>query len=1787
MIADVTPTLPGDSGPVLVCLPNAGAGTAAYRAWGRLLPGVDVLTPALPGRESRLGEPPRIDLDELEDLLAPLASRPWAVFGHSMGARLAFELVRRLQRRGVPGPRLFAAAASPAPHVASRQRPAAELTDDELLGRVTALGGTPSELLADPTARTRLVATLRADLELLDGLPSPAGAVLECPIVALAGVDDPAVSVGDVSAWRDCTRAPFTLHRLPGGHFAVHEHADVVALAVRGALGGAESPDAAPRVEAPGSPSGPDPVLTGPLSFAQAQLWYLEKLRPGEPTHNLTVALRLPAAADPEFVRRSLDAVVERHEALRTVVREEAGEPVAAVLPPRPVRLPETDLRGTPPADEAELAERLLRSTATAVFDLERGPLVRAHLIRRRTGPELVLVVHHLVADASSFGVLTADLDAAYRALAAGGRPALPELVHQPADVTAWQRERVARGELDDQLGFWLERLHDLPALDLVPDRPHGWHTGSAGLVRRLAREPRAAKALEDLAQGEAASLSMVFVAALSLVLHRRGGQDEVVLGLPVSGRSRPELDGLVGFLVNRVVLRVDCRGNPTLRELLRRVRDRAREAYANAEAPYDLVVERLAPPREPGRAPLVQVGCNLLPPETAGTVPGLVVAGRQVHNGHVRHDLNVDVRTEPGPAGDRLEALVEFRADLFDDVTADLLVDQLDRALLALASSPGSRLGEVDLLGEERRRVVLDRAAGPDRTGDRAGHDEATVPDRVRRQAAERPDDVAVDWDGGSLTYAELVRSSRALADSLARRDVGRGDVVALRASPGGDLVVGLLGVMTAGATWLPLDPRWPGERCSTVMRDADASFLLVDDDPAGGGAPPRRGTVAGLVADGDPSRPAPPVRPDDAAYLMYTSGSTGAPKGVVVEHGHLARYVDAVVRRLGMSAGEVSGLVLPVAFDASGTSLFPPLVTGGTLRLFPTTVVADPDALGRRFRERAVDHLKVTPSLLAALGSGAEPAAVAPRASLVLGGEAAPAPWLRELLAEADCTVVNHYGPTETTVGVLAGAVTADDLDGVASAPLGTPLGEARVYVLDRYLQPVPDGVPGELVIGGPTVARGYHGRPAETAGRFVPDPWSARPGARMYRTGDRGRRLPDGRLEFLGRLDRQVKVRGVRVEPAETERALQAAVGVAAAVVVPRPSPGSGSSLDAYVVPRTGERLDPGSLAEEVARHLPAVLVPATVQVLDRLPVTARGKLDVEALPRPGRADREAAGRPLDAKERVLAGVWQDVLGGVTPSPEDTFFRLGGDSIASIRVVARARAAGLELTPHDVLSHQTLRDQAAVARSSAPVTASGPVRGRLPLPPSHARVLSAAADPDRFWLGVRLVLRDDVDLEVLGRALTAVRAHHEALRARVDDEPGGGGWTLEVLPGSSDWPLLRLDAAAAGGPGPDDGDDEDVMAEQLAGRLRLRTGEVVAAGVATSGVGGGETRELVLVAHHLVVDVMSWGVLLDDLDLAYRRLAAGEPPRLPPVPVGLTAWLQGLDPGPAAEATAGTEDGLPTGAPEPVATDLEDGLATRRHWSELSADVGRSLSNGLGPRYGATLEDALVTALAAAAEAVGWPAVQVDLEAAGREPPWVEVDAQRTVGWLTRRYPVRLPTRRPGDLAGLLVDVKEAVRLAARDHGAATGAPAPDGGSGLGVNVLGDVSRLLDRAPRLSAAPPRLLARSRRGLPVDLDVIVSPDGGLGLSWTYDGREHAHADVVVLAEATGEGLAALAREVVATREVVYTPSDFPDAGLDPEGLALVVAEVTGGAPGPSAEDGPGGPAGGGGWRP
>nr|WP_322724278.1 non-ribosomal peptide synthetase [Streptomyces spongiae] len=1497
-----------------------------------------------------------------------------------------------------------------------------------------------------------------------------------------------------------------------------------------------------------GSTAGARPALTPgtrperlPLSSAQQRLWVLYQVEGPNPTYNIPSAWRLTGDLDAGALRAAVGDLVTRHETLRTVFPDDEGRAYQRVLEPQDVFFEVEDV------DAALLPERLAQA-GTYGFELDREPPLRVHVFR--TGEQewtLLLLLHHIAGDEWSEAPLHRDLGRAYAARLEGRAPEWEPLPVQYADYTLWQ-ERLLAEVGEEQLGYWKRALAGLPEeLTLPVDRARPLESSYRGGSADLSLDAELAAELHRLARDNGVSVFMVLQAAVATLLSRLGAGHDIPIGSPISGRTDAALEDLVGFFLNTLVLRTDTSGDPTFRELLARVREADLAAFDHQDVPFERLVEVLNPARSLARHPLFQVMVVYLAPDAdeAGLLPGLSGSRDEVVNTTAKFDLSFDF-VERGD-GSGVDGVLEYSADLFDHATAQSFADRLRRVLRAVTADPDVSLGRVGILDEdERSRLVGGWRSRP------AIAARTTVPALFEEQVRQCRELPAVASDGVELSFAELNAEANRLARLLVELGAGPEQFVALSLPRTARFLVAVLAVHKAGAAYLPLDPDAPVDRTADVLDDARPVLTLTarefvralptDIEPLVLDEP----TTAERVAAQDPADLTDAERtssltPRHPAYVIYTSGSTGRPKGVVVTHETLGNLFHSHRETLYAPAIEATGRrhlraghAWSFFFDASWQPQLW-LLDGHCVHIVSEEVRRDPELLAAAVVDHRFDFLEVTPSFFAQMAeSGLLRGDDCPLAVVGVGGEAVPVALWRRLASLRSTEAFNLYGPTESTVDALVARVRDSE------RPLvGRPVAGTRAYVLDGLLQPVPPGVTGELYLAGGGLARGYLGSPGLTAERFVADPFGE-PGSRLYRTGDLARWTSDGSIDYLGRADDQVKIRGFRIEPAEIESVLAGHPDVGQALVTVRQE-GPRKVLVAYVVPVPGALPDPGGLRGHVAARLPDHMVPAAVVALDRFPELANGKLDRAALPAPDFFALSSGRAPGTPAEEALCAVFAEVLGLERVGVDDDFFALGGDSIVAMQFVGRARAAGVRISPRLVFRHRTVAALSAVAESvgTAPARPEDDGTGTVPLTPVMHWLRELGGPFATYHQSALVRTPAALDLPGLTAVLQALADRHDLLRAtlvrpsRDDTEE----WSLHVpAAGAVDaagW-IDRVDVTGLNA----EALSETVRQHAYAARALLDpdAGAMVRAVWFDAGDAPGR---LLLMAHHLVVDGVSWRVLLPDLAAAWRDVAVGRPVGLVPVETSFARWsrlLTELAQAPEREAELPVWEAILDGGTEPLPVIRErdpdrDTAATRREVVlRLPAEHTGPLLSAVPAGFGAGVNDVLLAGLALAF--ADWrrrgggcdTSVLVDLEGHGREEELGgdTIDLSRTVGWFTSVYPVRLDPG-PVDTADAFAGgraAEEAVRRV-REHLA--GLPA----NGVGYGLL---RHLNPRTREVLAArePARVEFNylGRFGIPEETDWSYAPEEEAADIGSEDSMREGHAlEINVVTEDRADG--------------------------------------------------------------
>ncbi|WP_435405686.1 Tyrocidine synthase 2 [Mycolicibacterium parafortuitum] len=1480
-----------------------------------------------------------------------------------------------------------------------------------------------------------------------------AGIFAEVLGVERVGVDDSFFDLGGDSL--SSMRLVAAVNATMGASLAVRtvfEAPSVAQLATR--LGGAAN-----QLE-PLTPQQRPEII--PLSFAQSRLWFIDQLQGPSPVYNLAVALRLRGHLDAALLGAALADVVDRHESLRTLFDAPDGIPRQVVLDSEWADFGwrVVDATGWP----ADRLEQAVEESARRTFDLSAEIPLRSELFRVADDEHVwVAVVHHIAADGWSISPLVSDLGTAYSARCAGHAPRWSDLPVQYVDYTLWQRTQF--GELADgesriaaQLDYWQRTLADLPErLALPTDRPYPQVADQRGATVSVDWPADLQRQVARVARERGATSFMVMQAALAVLLSKLSATSDVAVGFPIAGRRDPALDGLVGFFINTLVLRLDLAGDPSVAEVLDQVRTRSLASYENQDVPFEVVVDRLNPTRSLTHHPLVQVmlAWQNLPagttdPATAGLSLGeLEVSQLPIDTGAARMDLSFSLAERFSTAGEPagIGGFVEFRTDVFDASTIETLIDRLRRVLDTMTADPASRLSSIDVLDD-------DEHARLDRWGNRAALTAPTapapsIPASFAAQVDRTPDAVAIRCGNRSWTYRELDDASNRLAHLLIERGVRTGQRVALLMPRTAEAVLAILAIVKTGAAYVPIDPVVPAARREFVLTDS-APVAAVTTTALAGELVGRDLTVVtyddpALARQSGAALAAPDA--DQVAYIIYTSGTTGTPKGVAIPHRNVTRLLQTLDADMGL-ADSVWTQCHSLAFDYSVWEIWGPLLYGGRVVVVPDPVVKSPEDLHTLLAAEQVTVLSQTPSAFYALqaADALQPEVQLALQAVVFGGEALEPQRLTSWVeAHPDSPrLINMYGITETTVHASFREIFAGDVTSIVS-PIGVPLAHLGFFVLDEALRPVAPGVVGELYVAGAGLAYGYFGRAGLSATRFVACPFGA-PGDRMYRTGDVMCWGPDGELRYLGRADEQVKIRGYRIELGEVQAALAALDGVGQAEVIAREDRPGDKRLVGYVTGASAV-LDPVGLRAALSDRLPEYMIPAAIVVVDAMPLTVNGKLDKRALPAPEYQDVDSYRAPADAVEEILADIYAQVLGLARVGVDESFFELGGDSILSMQVVARARAAGVLCRPRDVFVEQTVARLARVARVATGGDAA-----------VDEGVGTFAATPIIHWLRQVQGPVDQFNQTVVVQApvgateadvvlvLQAVLDRHAMLRLRVTDgdETDRRDWTLEVPDAGTVDAHDCLHSV-------DELSDDAVVAA----RSRLDP----AAGRMLSALWVPGTGTLVIIAHHLVVDGVSWRILLEDVNLAWAQIRGGQPIELPAPGTSFARWASvladlahHLDVVATAQAwqqITAVPPRLPAVQPE-LDTYANAGSLT----VEMDSETTRLLLGEVPAAFHAGINDILLIAfglaLAEFSGSLGDPCaapIVIDAEGHGRQEDLVgdgagdSVDLSRTVGWFTTKYPVSLAVGggltweqvRSGhrDLGRVIKDAKEQLR------------------------------------------------------------------------------------------------------------------------------------------------------------
>jgi amino acid adenylation domain-containing protein/non-ribosomal peptide synthase protein (TIGR01720 family) len=1525
----------------------------------------------------------------------------------------------------------------------------------------------------------------------------------------------------------------------------------------------------------------PQGLRSAPLSFAQQRLWFIEQMFPGQSVYNIPAVLRLTGKLNVEALRQSLQEIVRRHGALRTTFSDVDGKPRQVVHQPSTLQFPVIDLRSLPAGERETYVSRLTRESAGVPFDLKQGPMLRLTLLWVSSDEYILsLTMHHIISDGWSLGVFIRELANLYLAFTAGKASPLPELLMQYTDFAVWQRRRLSGKRLEDQLGYWKRQLEGAPpVLDLPVDRPGSAVESFSGAHETFDLEPELSEALRSLSRANGVTLFMTLLAAFQTLLTRYVNQPDIVVGVPIANRTRTETEPLLGFFVNSLVMRTDTSGDPTFRQLLERVRKVALDAYKHQEIPFEKLVDELQVQRSLNNTPLFQVMFALQnAPQSSLELPDLKFEQVNIETGTTKFDLTLQME-EAGPF---IRGSVGYKTDLFDDATIDLMIDHLHELLKSIVRDPNQRLSELSLFSEQERQQLLGSALEDFPVTE-------CLHERFTRQAVQTPDAVAVSDESAQLTYAQLDAVTNQLANHLRRLGVGPECIVALYLPRSLRIVEAILGVLKAGGAYLPLDASSPAARIQQMLEDSGALLVLSET-----GAEPALESVSIPVIGLDKERqqlaresaelPASGATPQNLAYAIYTSGSTGKPKGVLITHDNVARLFQSTEHWYQPNETDVWSLFFSYAFDFSVWEFFGALLYGGRLVIVPYWTSRSSESLYDLLVTNQVTFLNQTPSSFRQL---IEVDRTSPHRNklalrhVIFGGEPLEPQSLGEWFdrhGDERPELVNMYGITETTVhSTYRPMKKADALLG-GSASIGVPIPDLEVYLLDGARRLTPFTVTGEIYVGGAGLARGYLNQPELTAQRFIPDMYGPRPGARLYKSGDLARYSADGEMRCLGRGDDQVKIRGFRIELGEIKSALEQHPDVREAAVIVS---GTGEKrLVAYLVPETES--SETALIADVRNFLKGrvtdYMIPSAFVVLERMPLTTNGKLDRKALPAPSHhprgTDEETYFAPRTSIETSLSEIWAEVLGVESVGVLDNFFELGGDSILSIQVVARAKSAGIQISPKQMFQYQTIAELADVATFAAPsVAETERVAGTVPLTPIQKWFFEhVTVDRSHFNQSVLLRVSADADPALLENAVREVVSHHDTLRLRFARDDAG--WAQFYVDSVEPVNLERVPLA-----GLDEATQTKAIetgATALQTQLNISEGPVLRA--AYFELGRDVPRRLFIVIHHLVVDGVSWRILLEDLQTAYSQLAQKKPVVLPAKSASYKQWSERLREYVATDGlTAETDYWLADCRTQTtrVPVDHPDGENTvdsaRRVLVSLDAEETSRLLQDAPVSLHASVPELLLAAFTQTlARWTGGQSFLIDMEGHGREDLFDEVDLSRTVGWFTSIYPVLLNATTSDNAVEVLKAVKSDLR-GVPQKGISYGLlrylgpdsvasqlrnlPQPE----ISFNYLGQFDQLLSSSSLFEwTAEATGLAHSpagKRTHVLDLTGYLM-NGCLQIALSYS--EHLHASQTI-ENLAGDFILSL-RWLMAHRGA-HVPSDFPLAQIRQSELDRIAA--------------------------
>ncbi|MFN6560836.1 MAG: amino acid adenylation domain-containing protein [Nostoc sp. ChiSLP01] len=1511
-----------------------------------------------------------------------------------------------------------------------------------------------------------------------------------------------------------------------------------------------------------------------PLTFAQQRLWFLNQLHPNSTSYNIPVGIRVTGRLNQAALEQSLNKIVQRHEVLRTTFAVIDSEPVQVIHSAPNSIISVVDLRNLPVIKRETEIKQLLIEAAQCPFDLGVGLLLRTTLLWLDEEEYILLIVmHHIVTDEWSMGVFIQELSTLYPAFCAGVSSPLPELPIQYGDFAVWQRQYLSESVLETQLNYWLSQLNSAPELLQLPtDRPRPSVQTYQGKTQSLTLNTDLTQKLQTLSQESGTTLFMTLLAVFATLLYRYSGQSDILVGTPIANRNPSEIESLIGFFVNTLVLRTRFEDNPSFEKLLTQVRETTLKAYEHQDVPFEQVVEALQPQRSLSHSPVFQVMFVLQnAPKGELELPGCTWCELNQQSTTAMFDLTVSMtETDQGLVGKW-----EYNTDLFDGSTIERMAAHFQNLCSAIVENPVAAVGELPLLSEaERHQLLL------------SFNDTASVyptnkciHQLFESQVERTPQSVAVVFENHQLSYVELNQRANQLAHHLLSLGVEPEVLVGICVERSVEMVVGLLGILKAGGAYVPLDPNYPQERLSYMLADSGVEVLLTQRSLLES-LPSHTARVVcldsdwGAIEQHQNDNLDVGVCSDNLAYTIYTSGSTGLPKGVQICHYSVVNFLNSMSYFPRLTQEDTFSAVTTICFDIAALEVYLPLIVGAKVIVVPREIATNGDLLFSELFKSKTTAMQATPAtwqmLLAGGWSSDYPLKV------FCGGEALPAQLAHQIL-ETGSELWNLYGPTEATIWstiyqVGANKTVARNED--AASSIGRPISNTQIYILDSYLQPVPVGVAGELYIGGDGLAKGYLNRPELTQEKFIPNHLCNSKSERLYKTGDRARYSSDGNIEYLGRIDQQVKVRGFRIELGEIEAVLNTHPQIQQAVVIAKADIPGNKRLVAYVVPC--QELTTNQLREFLIQKLPEYMVPNTFVTLDTLPLTPNGKIDRFALPAPETVRDDLSKTfvaPQTPVEKILTEVWAQVLGIEQVGIHDNFFELGGDSITSIQIVARAKQMGLELTPRQMFARQTIAKLAEVTTTTQNIHLA---TGEIPLTPTQQCFFQQnLPNPARCDRTILLEVQQAIAPKLLAQVVQQLLSQHDALRLRFRNEESG--WR-QLLASSDDvLPITKLDFSTLAEVEQESAQKEALV--QLQASLNLSDKPLIQ--FALCDLGKQKPQRIFIVIHSLIVDPAAWQILLEDFQTACNQVIRGKTIHLPPKTSSWQHWANRLHQYARSSTIQQELDywlAESRRQVQPLPVDFSEGKTQVKNITKssvaLSAAQTQALLQKVPLAYQTQTDDVLLTALVQAFEQwTGESKLLVDLQCQGREKIFDDINVSRTVGCFTSTFPALLDATEASDSGETLKAIKEQLRLIPN--------------KGIGYSILrylcGDSTaiemqalpsaevrfyhqerfdRVLSQSSLLTAKQstdlnPSIEEKHNYLLDISWSII---DNQLQLNWTYSKDIYRQSTIERLIETFMEALRSLISHCQLS-ETHYTPSDFPKANLSQKDLDRFLA--------------------------